>query len=111
MSFKQEIPERRKLIEKIKNQFFTTHTTKKIVYKLNVSFIFICLFISINFCINPLIAQEHASPKIRTTPKYLTKEESRHVKLYQKVLPTIVTILTDCMTVQFQLNLYKLMRQ
>ena len=111
MSFKHGIPERRKLIKKIKNHFFTTHTTKQIVYKLNFSFIFIYLFISINFCINPLIAQEHASPKIRITPKYLTNEESRHVKLYQKVIPTIVTILTDCMTVQFQQNLYKPMRQ
>ena len=89
------IPERRKLIEKIKIQYFTTHTNKQIGYTLNISFIIICLFISINFRINPLNAQEHASPKIRITPKYLSKEESRHVKLYQKVLPTIVTIFTS----------------
>ncbi|UCE41010.1 MAG: trypsin-like peptidase domain-containing protein [Candidatus Aminicenantes bacterium] len=41
-----------------------------------------------------LFAQEHASPKKRTRPGYLTEEETLTVELYQKALPTVVTIFT-----------------
>ena len=40
-------------------------------------------------------AQEHAVPKKRTVPTYLTKEESESVKLYNKVIPTVITIFTS----------------
>ncbi|MEE8112454.1 MAG: trypsin-like peptidase domain-containing protein, partial [Acidobacteriota bacterium] len=39
-------------------------------------------------------AQEHAPPKVRTPPNDLHGDEAREVKLYQEILPTVVTIYT-----------------
>ena len=42
-----------------------------------------------------LPAQEHASPKVRSVPDYLSGEEAQAADLYRRVLPTVVTILTS----------------
>jgi serine protease Do len=42
-----------------------------------------------------LLAQEHAPPKIREAPKYLSRDEAKSVKLYNKVLPSVVTVFTS----------------
>ncbi len=39
-------------------------------------------------------AQEHAPPKTRAAPDYLSGEEARTAELYREVLPTFVTIAT-----------------
>ncbi|MCZ6671072.1 MAG: trypsin-like peptidase domain-containing protein [Acidobacteria bacterium] len=49
------------------------------------------ILLSLLLIIN-LHAEEHAKPKVRTPPTNLSGEEARTVKLYQKVLPTVVTI-------------------
>jgi len=41
-----------------------------------------------------IISQEHALPKKRTIPKYLTKDEILTVELYKKTLPSVVTVYT-----------------
>jgi serine protease Do len=40
-------------------------------------------------------AMPHASPKERTTPTYLSKEETTVSTIYKKVLPAVVTIITS----------------
>ncbi len=41
-----------------------------------------------------IISQEHALPKKRTIPGYLTKDEILTVELYNKTLPSVVTVYT-----------------
>ncbi len=41
------------------------------------------------------ITQEHASPKLRRVPDYLEGRERRAVEIYQRVVPTVVTIFTS----------------
>ena len=41
------------------------------------------------------VAQQHAEPKRRQAPDYLSGEEARAAELYRKVLPTVVTIATS----------------
>ena len=60
---------------------------KKIIQMGGLSLILLSLLL-----INNLHAEEHAKPKVRTPPTNLSGEEARTVKLYQKVLPTVVTI-------------------
>ncbi len=42
-----------------------------------------------------LYAQEHAAPKVRMAPDYLSGEEAQAAELYREVLPTVVTVLTS----------------
>ena len=51
---------------------------------------FFCVFIA-----SALSAQEHASPKVRTAPSYLSAEEGSTAKLYSRVIPSVVTIFTS----------------
>ena len=41
------------------------------------------------------VTQEHASPKLRRVPDYLEGRERRAVEIYQRVVPTVVTIFTS----------------
>lgn len=43
----------------------------------------------------PTYAQQHAPSKKRTIPTYLSKGESESVKLYQEVIPSVITIFTS----------------
>jgi len=53
-------------------------------------------------CSAPVIgAEEHAIPKDRRAPDYLSGDEKRSAALYQKVLPTVVTILTEKQDIQW----------
>lgn len=38
---------------------------------------------------------KHTAPRVRTVPRYLSSAELRAVKLYRRVLPTVVTIVTS----------------
>ena len=51
------------------------------------------LFLLLNS--SPIYAQDHAAPKMHTTPEYLKGEEARAAQLYSEVLPTVVTIITS----------------
>lgn len=39
--------------------------------------------------------EHHATPKQRTIPDYLSKEELESVRLYEKVIPSVITIFTS----------------
>ncbi len=39
-------------------------------------------------------AQDHAAPKIRRAPSYLSGREARAAELYERVLPAVVTVFT-----------------
>jgi len=53
-------------------------------------------------CSAPVIgAEEHAIAKDRRAPDYLSGDEAKSVALYQKVLPTVVTILTEKQDIQW----------
>jgi len=41
------------------------------------------------------VAQEHASPKLRHVPNYLEGRERHAVEIYERVVPTVVTIFTS----------------
>ncbi len=45
-------------------------------------------------CTAAILAQEHAPPKVRVAPDYLSGEQARTAELYREVLPTFVTIAT-----------------
>ena len=49
----------------------------------------------LNFWTPALDAQEHATPKVRVAPAYLSGDEVQAVELYREVLPTVVTVLTS----------------
>lgn len=51
---------------------------------------FFCVFIT-----TALSAQDHAPPKVRRAPLYLSGEEANSAKLYSRVLPSVVTIFTS----------------
>ena len=40
-------------------------------------------------------ADDHAAPKRREVPDYLSNEEAQTAELYRRVLPTVVTVLTS----------------
>jgi len=40
------------------------------------------------------LAQDHAAPKIRRAPSYLSGREARAAELYERVLPAVVTVFT-----------------
>jgi S1-C subfamily serine protease len=46
-------------------------------------------------CAPQLWSQEHQPPKVRQSPAYLADDEARSSTLYERVLPTVVTILTS----------------
>ncbi len=46
-------------------------------------------------CATPLWSQEHQPPKVRKAPAYLTDDEALSSRLYERVLPSVVTILTS----------------
>ena len=50
---------------------------------------------SLLLCATPLWSQEHQPPKVRQSPAYLADDEARSTTLYERVLPTVVTILTS----------------
>ena len=50
---------------------------------------------SLLLCATPLWSQEHQPPKVRQAPAYLADDETRSTTLYERVLPTVVTILTS----------------
>lgn len=54
------------------------------------------LLISLLSLLNVVFAQnmEHAPLKVRTTPNYLSKEESNVSNIYKTVIPTVVTVFT-----------------
>jgi serine protease Do len=56
------------------------------------------LLITISFATlgeSPVVAQQHVNPRPRTKASYLSGDEARTAALYEKVLPTVVTIFTS----------------
>jgi len=50
--------------------------------------------VAVLLCATQLWSQEHQPPKVRKVPTYLAADEARSSTLYERVLPTVVTILT-----------------
>lgn len=51
--------------------------------------------VALFLCATQLGAQEHQPPNVRQSPAYLSDDEARSASLYERVLPTVVTILTS----------------
>ncbi len=51
--------------------------------------------VALFLCATQLGSQEHLPPKVRQSPAYLSDDEARSSSLYERVLPTVVTILTS----------------